>query len=80
MVFSIKIKLLWLLFKKFIIPNVQLFIYKSTIWMIQTLRTKEAVTPNRLGWNGVNAFTISDKFEDYYAIGFEYTFLAYFCM
>lgn len=48
--------------------------------MIQTLRTKEAVTPNRLGWNGVNAFTISDEFEDYYAIGFEYTFLAYFCM
>lgn len=46
--------------------------------MIQTLRTKEAVTPNRLGWNGVNAFTISDKFEDNYAIGFEYTFLAYF--
>lgn len=80
MVFSIKIKLLWLLFKKFIIHNVQLFIYKSTTWMIQTLRTKEAVTPNRLGWNGVNAFTISDKFEDYYAIGFEYTFLAYFCM
>lgn len=80
MVFSIKIKLLWLLFKMFIIHNVQLFIYKSTIWMIQTLRTKEAVTPNRLGWNGVNAFTISDKFEDYYAIGFEYTFLAYFCM
>lgn len=80
MVFSIKIKLLWLLFKKFIIHNVQLFIYKSTIWMIQTLRTKEAVTPNRLGWNVVNAFTISDKFEDYYAIGFGYTFLAYFCM
>lgn len=48
--------------------------------MIQTLQTKEAVTPNRLGWNGVNAFTISDKFEDYYAIGFEYTLLAYFCM
>lgn len=71
MVFSIKIKLLWLLFKKFLIHNVQLFTYKSTIWMIQTLRTKEAVTPNRLGWNGVNAFTISDKFEDYYAIGFE---------
>lgn len=80
MVFSIKIKLLWLLFKKFIIPNVQLFIYKSTIWIIQTLRTREAVTPNRLGWNGFNVFTISDKFEDYYAIGFEYTFLAYFCM
>lgn len=80
MVFSIKIKLLWLLFKKFIIHNVQLFIDKSTIWIIQTLRTREAVTPNRLGWNGVNAFTISDKFEDYYAIGFEYTFLAYFCM
>lgn len=80
MVFSIKIKLLWLLFKKFIIHNVQLFIYKSTIWMIQTLRTKEAVIPNRLDWNGVNAFTISDKFEDNYAIGFEYTFLAYFCM
>lgn len=80
MVFSIKIKLLWLLFKKFIIHIVHLFIYKSTIWIIQTLRTKEAVTPNRLGWNGVNAFTISDKFEDYYAIGFEYTLLAYFCM
>lgn len=80
MVFSIKIKLLWLLFKKFIIHNVQLFIYKSTIWMFQTLRTKEAVTPNRLDWNGVDAFTISDKFEDNYAIGFEYTFLAYFCM
>lgn len=80
MVFSIKIKLLWLLFKKFIIHIVHLFIYKSTIWIIQTLRTKEAVTPNRLGWNGVNAFTISDKFEDYYAIGFEYTFVAYFCM
>lgn len=80
MFFSIKIKLLWLLFKKFIIHNVQLFIYKSTIWMFQTLRTKEAVTPNRLDWNGVNAFTISDKFEDYYAIGFGYTFLAYFCM
>lgn len=48
--------------------------------MIQTLRTKKAVIPNRLDWNGVNAFTISDKFEDNYAIGFEYTFLAYFCM
>lgn len=80
MVFSIKIKLLWLLFKKCLIHNVQLFIYKSTIWMIQTLRTKKAVIPNRLDWNGVNAFTISDKFEDNYAIGFEYTFLAYFCM